>query len=179
MFLIGITSSLLIVCNNQESIDSEKVYPETQVIEAVKYNSFVSSFNQFYSNLNEKDKTVIQEFIDQKESDSKNSANGRTNVATCNCEGGQSSCSASTWFSECCICCSAPQVTVCGTYGIIASCQCKAKPGSVSKSQNAIETSPKPVTIYPTRFNELFVYLKSKSINVKVITVEFDKLVFE
>ncbi len=176
LFVFVLSIGLLTSCI-PESLNEEKVYPEIMIVESDKYNSFVDSYNQYYSKLSESDKAIINEYIAQKESASKEASNGRTAETTCTCQSGQTTCSASTWFSSCCICCSIGEVTACGTYGPVASCQCKESPSLGGRSSQS--QSPEGVTIYPSRFNELFQFSKSKSISVSFIVAEFDKLIFE
>jgi hypothetical protein len=109
MFALGfsILSLLTICCNNLDAVETEKIYPEELKVSSMDYNQFVVSYNQFYNNLQDSKKEIISEYVKSKMESTRTSQQGRVKSQTCNCNPGQSTCSAETWWSSCCICCNA------------------------------------------------------------------------
>jgi hypothetical protein len=173
LFTLGVIFLLFAFqfCNKTEAIDIE-VFPDKVTLTAASYNEFVESYNAFFSNLDENKRNLLNDFIQSKYL-SKNtiggsSSSGRTDKAECNCSPGQASCSAETWASDCCICCSAGQSAACGTYGGIASCKCSGggEVPSDGRRQTGESGAKTAVNIYPNRFFEIFTFAEKNSINV-------------
>lgn len=169
-----IAISFLAFCcspNDSEQLDIVEL-PDQVQIESGRFDEFADRINGYANALEAKQQSQLQSYIHSVESKLR-AENGRTREVTCECRQGQTHCSASSWASECCICCSNGVSAVCGVYWFVAACRC----GDVEEDGGRIGSQQERyTTFYPKRFNDALVYAKGNGINVKEIEAEFKTL---
>jgi hypothetical protein len=169
-FVITFSSFYFLSCSNNDSISPEEDWPDQIQVGANDYNSFAAQFNDHFASLPLDQKELLGSFFESKSIEEKSNPSAKTNDGTqCNCLPGQTSCSADSWWSSCCICCSGGTSAVCGQSGPITTCRCNEKDIS---SDRAIDND-QSVTIYPNRFKELFAFANRNSIDFKSLEVLF------
>jgi len=169
-------------CNQTESINQQEIFPDKMSINAADYNEFVLEYNAFVNGLDEDKKESLNQFIKSNYIDNKSTykPNGRVSKSECSCSAGQSTCSAETWASDCCICCAAGKSSVCGSYLGISICKCDDNKGGggggiaefPSDGARLIENQG-TINVYPNRFFGIFSFLEKKSVDVKSIKDKF------
>jgi hypothetical protein len=174
LFPLGIIVILIAFqfCNRNEPIRNNEIFPDKILISAVSYNKFVASYNEFFGNLTQHNKDMIDQFIKSNyvEAKAKLNTGGRVSKAECNCSPGQATCSSESWASDCCICCEAGKSAVCGSYFGISSCKCDGAAEGPSDGRTIGESGDMAeVNIYPNRFFEIFAFAEKKSVNVDEI----------
>lgn len=160
-------------CSQNGAFEDEEVFPDKVQISAAVYNEFVVSYNVFFGALSAEKKEILAKFIDERYFQNQPGSNpgGRSSKSECHCAAGQSSCSAETWASDCCICCEIGKSSVCGSYFGIASCKCDSGGESISDGARigAESGDRATVNIYPNRFFEIFAFAEKNTIGTKEI----------
>jgi hypothetical protein len=170
IFFAFVVAVLMIASCEQETSIAVKVrdYPEILEVNGTTYNLFSEEYKNFIDALDDDKKTMIADYT---QNSIKKPFTQKLTV-NCNCQPEDRGCSAIGAYSECCICCTAPQSAACGVYFGLASCQCSGG-NPTPRLQN---TSP-PVTIYPRNIAKLINYANMNGITTKGITKSFEVLI--
>lgn len=172
VLLLAIAMVVLSYCSSDSEIKpSGKTISDEITVQSKYLFAFNDKYKEFVESLNVSDKDFMVNYIAIE--DSKLSA-AKTNVeAKCECGPGQSTCSASGQFSECCICWNPQTHTgACGVYFGIASC--KNEP---IEPPARIEQSTGKMKFYPTRFSTMLDALEKRGVETASIKAELNTLV--
>lgn len=166
----GFLIVFLVHCSTSE-IEDQQVAEQLDMfrVSNTELSKFLEKYEAFVSALSEKQKEQLQIFLNEK-----NEANdgSRTATVTCDCPG-QSSCSCSTWLSECCICWSAAtHEGACGSYAGFCTCRTGPKEDA-SLARTAVENF---VTIKALNFRETIRFLERIGIDTKLLKSAFAEL---
>ncbi|GIL24473.1 MAG: hypothetical protein BroJett042_29860 [Bacteroidota bacterium] len=162
-------------CSPSDSDQLELIeLPDQVQVESIRFSEFADRINTYVSTLNEKHQVLLQNYISNLENKLKAENGRRTIEATCNCLQGQTNCSASSWASECCICCSNGASAVCGVYWFVAACRCDEV--EVPSESRVGSQEVRYTTFYPKRFNDALNFAKDNGIDVKGMETEFKAL---
>lgn len=162
VFLVHCSSSEI---EDQQAVEQMDVFK----VSDTHLSKFLEKYEAFVSDLSEKHREQLQVFLAEKDESNNGS---RTATVTCDCPG-QSSCSCSTWLSECCICWSATtHEGACGSYGGFCSCRTGPKENP-SLGRTVVENF---VTIKALNFRETIRFLESKGIDTKLLKTAFFEL---
>lgn len=159
--------SLILSCTEQFFVN-EKEYPEfVEVFKITAYEEFVGEFNTFLSGLDVENRDLLVEFAEHSLS------KPVLLSASCICQGEDRQCSASTWFSDCCICCPPPRAAVCGTIiGLVASCRCEDAP-QPRLNNSEISSGNSKVIVYPRNIARFIKQAESYGVNTDKINNSF------
>lgn len=128
MKIILITCVIFLCSCTQPEVVVETIELSEFKVESRFFDSFMKDYQLFIESLGVSEKDKLIEFLSQFDNLEKQSKQGKVNDVTCNCQQGESSCSASTAISSCCICWNpSTHQGACGTYWGIASCKTEAK----------------------------------------------------
>lgn len=180
MTLNGVAFLVMLITLSYCSSDNElspssKVYKDQIKVKTVHVTSFQDKYTGFIGTLSESQKALVSNYV--AENLAKEAA-AKTNVeAKCECAPGQSTCSASTWFSSCCICWNpATQTGACGEYFGVASCRVENNPppSLTAAKSDLVQTY---VKFYPNRFVEMLKLASDNGANTQSISRDLDILV--
>lgn len=154
---------------------SSKVYKEEIKIGAQHVADFQGKYAEFINGLTDGQKVLVSGYVSESQT---RAAAAKTNVeAKCECAPGQSTCSASSWFSSCCICWNpATQTGACGEYWGVATCRVENNPPPSLTAAKA-GFAQTYVKFYPNRFAEMLKLASDNGVNTKSIALDLDKLV--
>ncbi|MCK6616470.1 MAG: hypothetical protein L6Q51_02385 [Cyclobacteriaceae bacterium] len=164
-----ISISLLLSCTDPNSTEEMNWSDFPEIIEVVNgpaYRQFTEDFNHFINELDRTRKDLLTTYIERA------LQKPLTLSASCNCDNGDRSCSASGWFSDCCICCSSSRAAVCGTYFGIASCRCEDLPQPRLQNEGDI-TGVSKVMVYPQNIAKFIKQANNYGINTVEIQSSF------
>ena len=158
---LGFLMVLLVYCTPSELAD----HPVVEQLDVFKvsnkhFSKFLEKYEQFISGLSETNRVQLHDFITKKE---ELWVSSRIAQVNCDCPG-QSKCSASSYFSECCICWDpGTHDGACGCYWGVCQCKTEAKlkeaPGRSSVEETFIKFSA-------LNFRETIQFLQDKKVNV-------------
>lgn len=169
---VAIAMIVLSYCSSDSEIKpNERTIVEKITVQSKYLFAFNDKYTEFVESLKVSDKDFMTNYIAVE--DSRLSA-AKTNVeAKCECGPGQSTCSASGQFSECCICWNPQTHTgACGVYFGIASC--KNEP--IDPPARAEQSSGK-MKFYPARFATMLDELAKRGVETSAIRAELNTLV--
>ena len=160
---------LLFALGCHQNVQINKTDGEIFKVEKTYYLQFVNDYTNFIKSLDVKTNIELANFINQKEILLKNKKASeiimRKDNVVCNCTPGQATCSASSYFSECCICWNPnSQTGACGTYFGVASCQ--------AWNNNPDERSeyvPSYISFNKRNFSEMIDFASSKGVDVSSV----------
>lgn len=174
-FILGIIILTSFFNCSQPENAIEPVQLDEFKVESQHFDSFLDDYKIFIEALNNINKDQIQSFLQTFEHQKQN-GNGRSMDVTCNCQSGESSCSASTAISSCCTCWNpSTHEGACGTYWGIASCRTQSKDEPESLGRKPSELGHL-VNVNATNFRNLLKFAKAKGIGIESISASLAKL---
>lgn len=161
-------------CNADNELSPSKVYKEEIKVQSEHVTKLNESYATFVNSLNATQKSLIATHVSENQAKAENA---KTNVeAKCECAPGQSTCSASSWFSSCCICWNPEtQTGACGEYWGVAICKTENNPQS--EERGVSKSEPTIIKFYPNRFSDMLKIASENGASTKAIDHELSKLV--
>lgn len=172
LLLITVSAMVLSYCHSDSDVKpAVKPVNDEIVIQSNYLFSFKDKYSAFIEGLDVSDKTFVSKYIS--EEDAKLTA-AKTNLeAKCQCGAGQSTCSASGQFSECCICWDPKTHTgTCGVYFGIASCRNEP----ISPRTRAEQATTK-MKFFPARFTKMLDLLEKRGVEVGSVRADLKSLI--
>lgn len=176
ILLLVFTLISIFSCTQPENI-VDPIEPELEdfKVSSQYFDGFLNEYKYFIESMSEENRSQLEVFLSELEAE-KEKMNGRVNDVTCNCQQGESSCSAATAISSCCVCWNAStHEGACGTYFGIAHCKTGPKEDA-SIARESLNAEDHTVQVNAKNFRSILSFAKSKEINISKISKALTEL---